>query len=242
VNLLNTGQFAINQNTILAITANSGPGGVTGCGTPAGLLVSNGMLVNPGQTDGSVLYFNSLTQAAITGGTVPAGVQWAVSGSTNTNNDCPNLQQPGTLLVQNGNPGVCPIPKSTIRAGRGAVGLDSTGQYVIVVVVEGTDSGGVLTSDLAQMLIALGAVNAVNFDGGGSTAFYWIPPTQTRAPLVSEAAQQMITDATFPPSLDLTVTPFLPTDEQRYDSEDRAVYSSLGFTFTPLPTAAAPRK
>ncbi|HKH47279.1 MAG TPA: hypothetical protein VKM72_21705 [Thermoanaerobaculia bacterium] len=62
VSLLNTGQFAINQNTILAITANSGPGGVTGCGTPAGLLVSNGKLVNPGQTDGPVLYFNSLSR------------------------------------------------------------------------------------------------------------------------------------------------------------------------------------
>jgi exopolysaccharide biosynthesis protein len=233
VSLLNTGQFAINQKTLLAITANTGPGNVTGCGTPAGLLVSNGKLANPGQTNGPVLYFNSRTQAAITGGTVPTGVQWAVSGSTNTNNDCPDLYQPGTLLVQSGKPGVCPIPKSTAPAGRGAVGLDSTGKYVIVVVVEGTDNGGVLTSDLAQMLIALKAVNAVNFDGGGSTAFYWLPASQTSVPPVSAAAQKMITDAKFPPSLNLTVTPFLPKDEERYDSEDRAVYASLGFTFTP---------
>jgi hypothetical protein len=111
--------------------------------------------------------------------------------------------------------------------------LDSTGKYVIVVVVEGTDSGGVLTSDLAQMLIALKAVNAVNFDGGGSTTFYWLPASQTSVPSVSAAAQKMITDAKFPPSLNLTVTPFLPKDEERYDSEDRAVYASLGFTFTP---------
>jgi hypothetical protein len=242
VSLLNTGNFAQNQATVLAITANSGPGGVTGCGTPAGLLISQGLLVNPGQTAGPVLYFHSATQAGITGGLVPDGLQWAVAGSTNTNNDCPNLYQPGTLLVQNGLPGACAIPKSMARAGRGAAGLDSTGRYLIVVVAQGTDSGGLLTSELSQIFVALHAVSAVNFDGGGSTAFYWTPPAVGPPPTVDATAQKMIMSAKFPPALQLTVTQFLPSMKEVYDSEDRAVYASLGFTFTPRPAAAAPPK
>ena len=39
-----------------------------------------------------------------------------------------------------------------------------------------------------DMLIALKAVSAVNFDGGGATAFYWLPASQTSVPTVSAAA------------------------------------------------------
>jgi hypothetical protein len=56
------------------------------------------------------------------------------------------------------------------------------------------------------------------------------------------ALAKMILSAKFPPALQLTVTQFLPSVKEVYDSEDRPVYASLGFTFTPRPAAATPPK
>ncbi|MBV9775247.1 MAG: phosphodiester glycosidase family protein [Gemmatimonadetes bacterium] len=243
VSMLPTRDFQSQNGTLLAITANSGPAMSsykTGtCGVPAGLVVSGGLLVNPGQTGGPVLYFNTPSAAAITGGTVPTSAQWAVAGSTNTNNDCPNLHQPGSLLVANGTPGVCPIPKSTIPAARGAVGVDATGTVLIVAVVEGAEgTSGLKTADLASLLIGLGAVNAVNFDGGGSTVFYWTPGAT--APVQSAKLVQMLKSAAVPSklpnpgSLTFKVTPLDPSQQYVYDASapgGRPIYASLGFLF-----------
>ncbi len=58
----------------------------------------------------------------------------------------------------------------TARTGLGVVG---GGQRVIMVTVDtGNGSTGVKTVQLAMILQALGAVNAMNFDGGGSTTMF----------------------------------------------------------------------
>ncbi len=59
----------------------------------------------------------------------------------------------------------------TSKHPRTAVGADKTGRYFYMVVVDGrrTKRQGMSTSTLADCLIALGAYNGVNMDGGGSS-------------------------------------------------------------------------
>jgi hypothetical protein len=240
VSLLPTATFAASNHTLLAITANSGPGlsnYKTGtCGVPDGVIVANAALVNPGQTSGPVLYFTTRSQATITSGSLPQTMQWAVAGTTNTNDDCPNLYQIGTLLVNGGQPGTCAIPKATVPAGRGAAGLDPTGTMLIIAVVEGNDGAGLKTSDFADLLIGLGAVNAVNFDGGGSTVFYWTPSGS--APSQSAKAAQILQNAKFPAgqpnpnNLSFSVKLLDQTQKYTYDAAGRPIYASLGFTYS----------
>jgi len=237
-----TKTFSEDNHTLLAITANTGPASSGGCGTPAGVAIDDGLLVNPGQTAGPVLYFTNKTSAAISDGVVPLGIRWAVAGSTNTNNDCPDPFQIGTLLVKNGQPGACAIPKSMKAAGRGAAGLNSTGQFLIIAVVEGSDSGGLRTSDLAELMIGLQATNAVNFDGGGSTVFYWRP---SPVPATSAQATRMLELAQYPKGRSnpnefaFSVIPRPTQEPETYDSSVRSgdnprpIYISLGFTYAP---------
>lgn len=242
VSLLQTGAFDTARATFLAITANSGPALPASahrgsCGVPSGLIVSDGALVNPGETNGPVLYFPGTSSAVISDGPVPAGVRWAVAGSTYVNNDCPDLYQPGTLLVKNGAAGVCPIPKSGILAGRGAAGVDSTGTLLFIVVVTGSEGAtGIRTADLATLLIGLGARNAVNFDGGGSTVFYWTPSNgapRERQDLVARLESAAVpAGVPNPGGLSFTVRRLDPTQRYVSDANHRAVYASLGFVLT----------
>ena len=115
VSLLPTQKFQMENNTLLAITANAGPGFpifVEGtCVIPDGVIISDSKLVNPGKTNGPVLYFTSKVRATITSGPLPRRpVAWAVAGATVTNNDCPDLYQIGTLLVKDRKPGVGRVP------------------------------------------------------------------------------------------------------------------------------------
>jgi hypothetical protein len=182
VTLLDTKTFSTSfPNIVVAVTANSGLGlknFVNGdCESTAdGLIISNGQLVNPPGYQGPVLYFPTIGSPVITAGPLPAlnTIQWAVAGSAVINNDC-TCGQLGTLLVSNGAPGTCAVPKSAIKAARGAAGLTANG-VLILAIVQGTEgSSGMTTAQFAQLLIGLGAYDAVNFDGGGSTAFIWNP-------------------------------------------------------------------
>ena len=193
-----THAFAKNYGTFIAITANTGPmlsETERKCGTPSGLIMSAGRWVNWPQSNGPVLYFPTDHSAVITDGTLPPlpQIRHAVAGTTgipeaSTANDCATctppenpqlkLQQQGTLLVKGGHTtNLCAIPSHTELAARGGAGLDSTLRYLILLVVEGDESErrGLPTENFAQLMIAFGAQNAVNFDGGGSTTFYWYP-------------------------------------------------------------------
>ncbi len=59
-----------------------------------------------------------------------------------------------------------------IRDSRTAAGLDKDGRTLFVIAVEGehpSQSTGLTYMECAEFFIALGAVNAMEFDGGGST-------------------------------------------------------------------------
>jgi len=257
VRAIPTRSFAELNHTLLAITANTGYDlpALNSCCVPAGVIIAKGRLVNPGQTGGPTLYFpKAATSATITSGNLPAtGVEWAVAGSTNTNNNCTDLYQPGTALIYTDStgrhPGACPGPKALSIAARGAAGLDKTGRILIIAVVEGTEnSSGLKTLDWAYLMMGLGAYSAVNFDGGGSTTFYWTPDDHGLPQ--SEALATMLKDAKFPSdqhdnwnNLAFTTAVGEPKDPIRFDNQcpdpknpltcGRPIYGSLGFTYQP---------
>ncbi|MGG0645295.1 phosphodiester glycosidase family protein [Sporosarcina gallistercoris] len=81
----------------------------------------------------------------------------------------------GPLLVQNGKVDMTIDPKSpkaTARTARTAVATDKTGQQVYFVTADSGlkgKSSGMTLAEFAQHLVSIGAYNALNLDGGGST-------------------------------------------------------------------------
>lgn len=77
----------------------------------------------------------------------------------------------GAVLVDNGT-----IPKSFSHNISGvnprtALGVDASGKKVFLVTVDGRQAvgKGMTQTELAQLMVELGAYNAINLDGGGST-------------------------------------------------------------------------
>jgi hypothetical protein len=83
---------------------------------------------------------------------------------------------PGTLLVENGeNRGATAQVAPAQRHPRTAAGVTRDGGTLLLLVVDGRQPGwsvGVTLPDLAAMMIESGAWNAVNLDGGGSSAIW----------------------------------------------------------------------
>ncbi|WP_210502879.1 phosphodiester glycosidase family protein [Nocardioides xinjiangensis] len=70
--------------------------------------------------------------------------------------------------------GVRTVINNTIAHPRTAVGIDADGRQLFILVVDGRSSAsrGYTMVELADMMTALGAENAINLDGGGSSAMY----------------------------------------------------------------------
>ena len=66
------------------------------------------------------------------------------------------------------------FPYANLRHPRTAVGVSRDGRKVILIVADGRQghSRGMTLYELARMFIELGAYNAINLDGGGSSAMY----------------------------------------------------------------------
>ena len=56
------------------------------------------------------------------------------------------------------------------RAARTAVGITKNGELMLAVVEKNTASAGATLEELAKLMVKLGAYEALNFDGGGSSA------------------------------------------------------------------------
>ena len=87
---------------------------------------------------------------------LPANTQFAVSGNA--------------MMLTNGEP--TPPAIDAARNPRSAVGLSANGKTLILVAVDGRSdkSIGVTLTELANICRRFGAANAINLDGGGSTA------------------------------------------------------------------------
>lgn len=70
-------------------------------------------------------------------------------------------------------------PSNTTRHPRTALGVSQNGEKVWIVVTDGRQAGyseGATLAEMADLLKSLGAVNAINLDGGGSSALVFADP------------------------------------------------------------------
>ncbi len=85
-------------------------------------------------------------------------------------------KQPGSLLVAAGrNTGATARVAPKIRHPRTAVGVSADGRTLVLLAVDGRRPGhsvGLTLPELADLMIELGAHDALALDGGGSTSFY----------------------------------------------------------------------
>jgi exopolysaccharide biosynthesis protein len=88
---------------------------------------------------------------------MPADIAYAVSGNA--------------MLLQASN--ILPKATDATRAPRSAVGISADGGTLLLVAVDGRQTGysvGASLYELAQIMLDLRANDAINLDGGGSTA------------------------------------------------------------------------
>ena len=164
-----TSQFLTTSGTQVAINTNffSCPC-VTNAANPEyllGLEVSNGKLVSSDQSGYASLLLTQNNQASlVAGGSVGnniSGIYNAVSG--------------GGFVLRNGvdvvNGSIAGDPLNPNP--RSVAGLSQDGEFLYLMAIDGRQAGysvGVTQSEEADLMAALGAWNAINFDGGGSTA------------------------------------------------------------------------
>ena len=90
-----------------------------------------------------------------------------------------HLPTRGCLLVANGrNEGEKASASLRARHPRTAAGLTRDRRELILVVVDGRQPGwsvGMTLTELAALMVRLGAHNAINLDGGGSSSFLYRP-------------------------------------------------------------------
>jgi exopolysaccharide biosynthesis protein len=106
----------------------------------------------------------------------------------------------GAMLVKDGK-----IPSSfshdasgASRRPRTAAGSSKSGKELILVTVDGDQSAikGMTMKELANLMLSLGAYNAINFDGGGSTTMVSRTPARNNLKVVSNAGGSLRSIAT----------------------------------------------
>ncbi len=104
----------------------------------------------------------------------------------------PNSEVLGSLLVKDGvNLGATARVQPMARHPRTAVGVSEDGERLLVIVIDGRQDGwsvGVTLPELADALIERGAWDAINLDGGGSSAFFWRDGPDVRSNRPSDGA------------------------------------------------------
>lgn len=186
--LEDTKAFAEREKTQLAVNANYfGWLGKKASGEPAEILgacISNGVVVSPARVhenkpDPAIAFFVDPAGGVVAKvgrfsnddlkGAIAAVAGIGASGTTNLD---------GSLLVTNAkNTGDQARVDPDKRHPRTAIGASADGRTAYVVAIDGRSSSsvGVTLPELADYMISIGAANAINLDGGGSTAFIFSP-------------------------------------------------------------------
>ncbi len=149
-------------------------------GTPNGLLIVDGRMLTP-PTRQPVLAFDSsgvprIDVFTMTDGTMrPFYPREAVGGRPVLVRDSvmlSNLDSAGGVAFASG------------RHPRTAVGSVGDGKRLILAVIDGRQkpySDGMSLREVATLMLALGARDAINLDGGGSSTFVYADPAQSGA-------------------------------------------------------------
>ncbi|MDX2116810.1 MAG: phosphodiester glycosidase family protein [Planctomycetota bacterium] len=172
-----------------------------------GVWVSNGVVISKprvvkGEADPAVLIRADGTAAAkrVTDADLTS-VAFAVAGvgASDTGKDT----SPGSLLVQAGkNLGSTARVDADKRHPRTALGVTADGTKLVAMVVDGRAPGysvGVTLPELADLMIENGAVDAVNLDGGGSSAFVYRPSTSSAQAGAAKVVSNRPSDGSFRP-------------------------------------------
>lgn len=142
-----------------------------------GLSLSDRRVVSPPRVmqdrgDPALLVYAGRARVGYVGATGLEGAVCAVAGIGASDNG----QEPGTLLVEAGrNTGATARVGPKARHPRTAVGVSADGRTLIILTIDGRQpahSAGVTLPELADLMLELGAHDALNLDGGGSTSFY----------------------------------------------------------------------
>lgn len=183
--LQTTPSWAMARDLDLAVNANyfavgAGQGYVVGATADVlGLCVSDGRLVSPprsfeGRGDPVLLLWEG------GGGSIACPVappeptvRHAVAGIGGSPSDPRN----GTPLIERGKDrSATARVDPTIRHPRTAAGIAADGRTLLLVAIDGRQPGwsdGMTLPELSAFMLEQGAVDAINLDGGGSTAFVW---------------------------------------------------------------------
>ena len=252
--LQTTAAFAQQQATLVAINANLGPQlnqyPSGSCGTPYGLLVSGGKVINGPQQNGPALVFTSNTSATIGLPSSAGQATYAVAGWTGSSGN-------GTLLVVppagQGPPtsGTNTQPVPGTIAPRVGAGITADGQTLILAMIDGLEPGlGIQNPDFGNVMIGLGANAAVNLDGGGSSTFIFTPggASLSTPPALSALLAAAAAPAGAGNSLSFSVVSLALN--QSWTSAPpcvqpcayRPIYANLGFILAPSSAATPPRK
>lgn len=186
--LEDTKTFAEREKAQLAVNANYfGWLGKKTNGEPAEILgacISNGVVVSPARVhenkpDPAIAFFADPAGGVVAKvgrlsnedlkGALAAVAGIGASGTT---------QLDGSLLVTDStNTGSQARVDPDKRHPRTAIGVSADGRIAYVVAIDGRSSSsvGVTLAELADYMISIGAANAINLDGGGSTAFIFAP-------------------------------------------------------------------
>lgn len=148
------------------------PSDIRGLSLGAHGLVSPPRVVTGRDDPALLVYGDGHARATYAGEGDLAGVICAVAGIGATD----DRKQPGTLLVEAGkNTGATARVAPNVRHPRTAAGVTADGHTLILLAIDGRQpahSVGVTLPELADLMIELGAHDALNLDGGGSTSFY----------------------------------------------------------------------
>ncbi|MBI2511988.1 MAG: phosphodiester glycosidase family protein [Opitutae bacterium] len=125
-----------------------------------------------GRGDPALLIYADHARVTYARATDLDGVVCAVAGLGPTD----DRKQPGTLLVEAGrNAGATARVSPKVRHPRTAAGVTADGRTLILLAVDGRQPGvsvGATLPEMADLMIELGARDAVALDGGGSTSFF----------------------------------------------------------------------
>ena len=170
--------LAVNAN-YFAMTRPREPYASGGAADVLGLCVSDGLVVSPPRMFGGrgdpalLLRADGRGEAAHVEHPPGREVRHAVAGIGGSASD----PDRGSLLIEGGiDRSATARVEPRARHPRTAAGLASGGRLLVLVVVDGRQPGwsvGMTLAELASLLRSQGVHDAVNLDGGGSSAFVW---------------------------------------------------------------------
>jgi hypothetical protein len=188
--LANDATLAVNASFFAMINPKPGPGEdkvryTTGAASDIrGLSKGPHGLVSPprvldGRGDPALLVYADHARVTYVREADLDGVVCAVAGLGATD----DRKQPGTLLVEAGrNLGATARVSPNVRHPRTAAGVTADGRTLILLAIDGRQPGfsvGATLPEMADLMLELGARDAVALDGGGSTSFFLKRPDGT---------------------------------------------------------------